>query len=83
MLLLLLPGPLLALFIIVRFGGFGTRILGVVSASNAVFLMLAGILLLWVPGFSPFVGHPCTPDARRGFPGGSLPRPCFSFLNSG
>ena len=75
MLLLLLPGPLLALFIIVRFGGFGTRILGVVSASNAVFLMLAGLLLLWVPGFSPFVGHPCTPDARRGFPGGSPPRP--------
>jgi hypothetical protein len=58
MLLLLLPGPLLALFIIVRFGGFGTRILDVVSAYNAVFLMLAGLLLLWVPGFSRFVGQP-------------------------
>jgi hypothetical protein len=58
MLLLLLPGPLLALFIIVRFGGFGTQILSVVSAPNAVFLMLAGLLLPWVPGFSRFVGQP-------------------------
>jgi hypothetical protein len=57
-LMLLLPGPLLTFFIITRFGGFGDRILGIVTASDVIFLMFAGLLLLWVPGVSRFLGQP-------------------------
>ena len=70
-----MSGPLLALFIVTRFGGFGDRILGVVLASDAIFLMFAGLLLLWVPGVSRYVGQPlckyCSDRLSRLFPSDS------------
>ncbi len=57
-LLLLFPAPMLAMLVIVRFGGFGERILGLIPAYDAALLSFAGLLLLWAPGFSQFVGQP-------------------------
>jgi hypothetical protein len=58
MLLLLLPGPLYVVFAVARFGGFGSRFLGIVSAHDLIFLMAAGLLVLWAPGASRRLGQP-------------------------
>ena len=54
-LFVLLPAPLFVIFVIIRFGGFGSRIFGIIPGQDLVFLIVAGLMLLWVPGVARLV----------------------------